>query len=171
MSRKCHHSINGQFSKFWLSGSLGLQVALAKSKGNLNIAIELLRKHVDVFMLDKMAWEELGELYLQVQSCWLLRAGNETTGIFPNIPLWFLCLLRATTLSKALCLSVPSGACQELKAGWLDFHHNIVAGLFMKWIWCSGWLVLADFGRDHEQQRSLMDSAAAFNLLWLMSAG
>lgn len=43
-----------------------MQVALAKSKGNLSMAIELLRKHVDVFMLDKMAWEELGELYLQV---------------------------------------------------------------------------------------------------------
>ena len=41
-------------------------MALAKSKGNLNAAIELLRKHVDVFMLDKVAWEELGELYLQV---------------------------------------------------------------------------------------------------------
>ena len=69
MARECHHPVNGQFPKFCLSGSLGLQVALAKSKGNLNTAIELLRKHVDVFMLDKMAWEELGELYLQVQSC------------------------------------------------------------------------------------------------------
>lgn len=46
-----------------------LQVALAKSKGNLSMAIELLQKHVDVFMLDKASWEELGELYLQVCTC------------------------------------------------------------------------------------------------------
>lgn len=41
------------------------QVAVEKSKGNLSGAIELLRKYVDVYMLDKVAWEELGELYLE----------------------------------------------------------------------------------------------------------
>ena len=42
------------------------QVAVEKSKGALSNAIELLRKYVDTYMLDKAAWEELGELYLQV---------------------------------------------------------------------------------------------------------
>lgn len=42
------------------------QVALEKSKGNLSGAIELLRRYVDVYMLDREAWEELGELYLEV---------------------------------------------------------------------------------------------------------
>ena len=41
-------------------------MAAEKSRGNLSGAIELLRKYVDVYMLDKAAWEELGELYLQV---------------------------------------------------------------------------------------------------------
>lgn len=41
------------------------EVAAEKSRGNLGGAIELLRKYVDVYMLDKAAWEELGELYLQ----------------------------------------------------------------------------------------------------------
>ena len=41
-----------------------LQVAAEKSRGNLSGAIELLRKYVDVYMLDKAAWEEL---YLQVE--------------------------------------------------------------------------------------------------------
>ena len=45
-----------------------LQVAVEKSKGNLSGAIELLRKYVDVYMLDKLAWEELGELYLEVST-------------------------------------------------------------------------------------------------------
>jgi len=41
------------------------QVVLEKSKGNLSAAIELLRRYVDVYMLDREAWEELGELYLE----------------------------------------------------------------------------------------------------------
>lgn len=41
------------------------QVALERSRGNLSGAIELLRKYLDVYMLDRVAWEELGELYLQ----------------------------------------------------------------------------------------------------------
>ena len=44
------------------------QVAVEKSRGNLSAAIELLRKYIDTYMLDKGAWEELGELYLQVSS-------------------------------------------------------------------------------------------------------
>lgn len=47
-------------------GSL-FQVAVEKSRGNLSGAIELLRKYIDTYMLDKAAWEELGELYLQVR--------------------------------------------------------------------------------------------------------
>ena len=42
-------------------------MATEKSRGNLSGAIELLRKYLDVYMLDKVAWEELGELYLQVK--------------------------------------------------------------------------------------------------------
>ena len=45
-----------------------LQVAVERSKGNLSGAIELLRKYVDIYMLDKVAWEELGELYLEVST-------------------------------------------------------------------------------------------------------
>lgn len=42
------------------------QVAAEKSKGSLSNAIELLRKYIDTYMLDRAAWEELGDLYLQV---------------------------------------------------------------------------------------------------------
>lgn len=42
------------------------QVALEKTKGNLAGAIETLRKYVDIFQTDKEAWEELGQLYLEV---------------------------------------------------------------------------------------------------------
>lgn len=45
---------------------LVLQVAAEKSKGSLSNAIELLRKYIDTYMLDRAAWEELGDLYLQV---------------------------------------------------------------------------------------------------------
>ncbi|KAL3162216.1 hypothetical protein ABBQ32_009921 [Trebouxia sp. C0010 RCD-2024] len=41
------------------------QVAVEKSKGSVSSAIELLRKYLDTYMLDKAAWEELGALYLQ----------------------------------------------------------------------------------------------------------
>ena len=43
-----------------------MQVAMEKTKGNLSKAIELLRAYVDTFMMDREAWEELAELYLQV---------------------------------------------------------------------------------------------------------
>ena len=43
------------------------QVVAEKSKGSLSSAIELLRRYVDTYMLDRAAWEELGELYLQVR--------------------------------------------------------------------------------------------------------
>ena len=39
---------------------------MEKTKGNLSKAIELLRAYVDTFMMDREAWEELAELYLQV---------------------------------------------------------------------------------------------------------
>ena len=45
-----------------------VQVAMEKTKGNLSKAIELLRTYVDTFMMDREAWEELAELYLQVCS-------------------------------------------------------------------------------------------------------
>jgi ER membrane protein complex subunit 2 len=41
-------------------------IALEKSKGNTGTALDALRRHVDVFMNDVQAWEELAELYLQV---------------------------------------------------------------------------------------------------------
>lgn len=41
-------------------------VALEKSRGNAGAAIEALRRYVDVYQTDREAWEELGELYLQV---------------------------------------------------------------------------------------------------------
>ena len=43
------------------------QVALEKSRDNLSAAIEALRKYVDMYQTDREAWEELGELYLQVR--------------------------------------------------------------------------------------------------------
>ena len=42
------------------------QVALEKTKGNLAGAIEALRKYVETFQTDREAWEELGQLYLEV---------------------------------------------------------------------------------------------------------
>lgn len=42
------------------------QVALEKSRDNISGAIEALRKYVDMYQTDREAWEELGELYLQV---------------------------------------------------------------------------------------------------------
>ncbi|KAK9791594.1 hypothetical protein WJX73_009768 [Symbiochloris irregularis] len=43
------------------------QVALEKTQDNIQGAIDLLCKYVDLFMMDREAWEELGELYLQAQ--------------------------------------------------------------------------------------------------------
>ena len=43
-----------------------MQVALAKASGKPGAAIDLLRRHVDVYMTDREAWEELAELYVQV---------------------------------------------------------------------------------------------------------
>ena len=41
-------------------------VALEKSRGNSGGAIEALRRYLDTCQTDREAWEELGELYLQV---------------------------------------------------------------------------------------------------------
>ena len=41
-------------------------MALEKTKDNIPGAIDLLCKYLDLFMTDREAWEELGELYLQV---------------------------------------------------------------------------------------------------------
>ncbi|MEW5300729.1 MAG: hypothetical protein WDW36_003639 [Sanguina aurantia] len=41
-------------------------VALERSRGNLLSAIDVLKKYVDVFSNDKEAWEELAEMYLEV---------------------------------------------------------------------------------------------------------
>eukprot|EP00891_Asterochloris_glomerata_P006134 jgi/Astpho2/6134/e_gw1.00084.99.1_t len=41
------------------------QVALAKASGKPGAAIDLLRRHVDVYMTDREAWEELAESYVQ----------------------------------------------------------------------------------------------------------
>jgi hypothetical protein len=41
-------------------------VALEKSRTNIGGAIEALRRYLDVYQTDREAWEELGELYLQV---------------------------------------------------------------------------------------------------------
>ncbi|EFJ50259.1 hypothetical protein VOLCADRAFT_73964 [Volvox carteri f. nagariensis] len=43
-------------------------VALERSRGNVNAAIEALRKYLDTFANDKEGWEELAELYLEVQN-------------------------------------------------------------------------------------------------------
>lgn len=43
------------------------QIALEKTRDNIPAAIDLLSKYLDIFMTDREAWEELGELYLQVQ--------------------------------------------------------------------------------------------------------
>ena len=43
-----------------------VQVALAKASGKPGAAIDLLRRHVDVYMTDRESWEELAELYVQV---------------------------------------------------------------------------------------------------------
>lgn len=43
------------------------QVALEKTRGNLPGAVDLLRKYLDVWCNDREAWEELGELYLEVR--------------------------------------------------------------------------------------------------------
>ena len=51
-------------------------VALEKSEGNPGGAIEALRKYLDTYQTDREAWEELGELYLQVRA--LLRASVHT---------------------------------------------------------------------------------------------
>lgn len=45
-----------------------MQVAIEKTKGNNVKAIELLKAYVDIFMTDRDAWSELGDLYLEVPS-------------------------------------------------------------------------------------------------------
>lgn len=44
------------------------QVAIERTKGNLGKAIDLLRSYVDTFMTDREAWEELADLYVQVDT-------------------------------------------------------------------------------------------------------
>jgi len=86
MSEKC----------MWMyAGCAGLQVALEKSKGNLSGAIELLRKYVDIYMLDREAWEELRELYLQVISASCIHISICVAGCTNN-------------LLQRVCLSVQS---------------------------------------------------------------
>ena len=52
-----------------LSSKQGVcQVAMEKTKGNNSAAIELLRKYLDLYQTDREAWEELADLYTQVQS-------------------------------------------------------------------------------------------------------
>ncbi|GLI61847.1 hypothetical protein VaNZ11_004355 [Volvox africanus] len=43
-------------------------VALERSRGNLTTAIDALRKYLDTFANDKEGWEELAEMYLEVQN-------------------------------------------------------------------------------------------------------
>ena len=43
-----------------------VQIACEKTRGNTSRALELLQKYVDTFMTDREAWEELGDMYLQV---------------------------------------------------------------------------------------------------------
>ena len=45
-----------------------LQIAVEKTRGNTQAAVEALRKYLDIYAGDKDAWEELGELYLEVRS-------------------------------------------------------------------------------------------------------
>ncbi|KAG2452363.1 hypothetical protein HYH02_003385 [Chlamydomonas schloesseri] len=46
--------------------ALKRMVSVERSRGNVNAAIEALRKYVDTFGNDKDGWEELAELYLEV---------------------------------------------------------------------------------------------------------
>lgn len=43
-----------------------MQVAIQKTQGDLPGAVQSLCTYLDTFMLDKDAWEELAEAYLQV---------------------------------------------------------------------------------------------------------
>jgi hypothetical protein len=43
-----------------------LQVALCKTRGKLNEAVEGLRSYLEHWSNDREAWEELGDLYLEV---------------------------------------------------------------------------------------------------------
>lgn len=80
------------------------QVAVEKSKGSLSSAIELLRKYVDTYMLDRAAWEELGELYLQVWDKHSIRCSNFvlpcTDQVFDNV---FATDFDAQSPSLSLC--------------------------------------------------------------------
>ena len=44
----------------------GLQISMERAKGNTASAISLLQKYLDTNQMDKDAWEELADLYLQV---------------------------------------------------------------------------------------------------------
>lgn len=46
---------------------MSLQAALELSQNNTAGAIDAIRKYLDVYANDKDAWEQLGELYLQVR--------------------------------------------------------------------------------------------------------
>ncbi|XP_028784500.1 ER membrane protein complex subunit 2-like [Neltuma alba] len=43
------------------------RVAMAKSQGNISVAIEWLNKYLETFMADHDAWRELAELYISLQ--------------------------------------------------------------------------------------------------------
>ena len=88
------HSSCGGASSNWIV----LQVALERSKGNLSGAIELLRKYLDVYMLDRVAWEELGELYLQVRAV----LSHQDALVFVNTAA--SCAAHSSALRKCLVL-------------------------------------------------------------------
>lgn len=43
------------------------QIAMDRTRGNLAAAVEGLRRYLEVHAADREAWEELGELYLEVR--------------------------------------------------------------------------------------------------------
>ena len=71
---------------------------MEKTKDNLPGAIDLLCKYVDLFMTDREAWEELAELYLQVQAGACLRASWTV----------FACQLRSRQAAHFCCLTSAS---------------------------------------------------------------
>ena len=100
-----------------------VQVALAKASGKPGAAIDLLRRHVDVYMTDREAWEELAESYVQVgcrvhvvAMCWqhLGRSSDSSGGAA-----WrHCCRLHAVHLAGSSDRIAPAGgfsdACRRL---------------------------------------------------------
>lgn len=129
-----------------------LQVAAARTKGDLPGAVEYLRTYLDFFMNDRDAWDELAELYLEV-------------GRGVSLPLTWLCLLASykedvsfaqrahiAAVRRSVC-SLPAAEllseANRLTCGWRLVTRPRQMGLYRQAAFCIEELLTMAPGEPH----------------------